>query len=70
MRGSQIFQRGRQFARAGLHAFKQAHVLDRNHRLVGEGLDQLDLLFGERSHRFALQNNDPDGSSLTQQWDA
>ena len=27
--------------------FEQPHVLDRDHRLVGEGLDQLDLFFGE-----------------------
>ena len=29
---------------------EQPHVLDRDHRLVGEGLDQLDLLIGERPH--------------------
>ena len=28
---------------------EQPHVLDRDHRLVGEGGDQLDLLVGERS---------------------
>ena len=27
---------------------EQAHVLDRDHRLVGEGGEQLDLLVGER----------------------
>ena len=27
---------------------EQAHVLDRDHRLVGEGLQQVDLAFGER----------------------
>ena len=56
LRGPQILQGFSQFARASLHAFKQAHVLDRDHRLVGEGLDQLDLLVGKRPHRFALQN--------------
>ena len=29
---------------------EQPHVLDRDHRLVGEGRDQLDLLVGERPH--------------------
>ena len=33
-----------------LHVFEQPHVLDRDHRLVGEGCDQLDLLVGERAH--------------------
>ena len=37
LRGAQVLQRLRQFARAGLNAFEQAHVLDRNRRLVGEG---------------------------------
>ena len=27
---------------------EQPHILDRDHRLVGEGLDQLDLFLGER----------------------
>ena len=31
----------------GLHFVEQAHVLNGDHRLVGEGLDQLDLLLGE-----------------------
>ena len=35
-----------------LHLLEQPHILDRDHRLVGEGLDELDLLIGER----------PDGS--------
>ena len=36
-----------QIARARLHLVEQAHVLDGDHRLVGEGLDELDLLVGE-----------------------
>ena len=31
---------------ARLHLVEQPHVLDRDHRLVGEGLHQLDLLVG------------------------
>ena len=43
-----LLQRLGQFARARLHLVEQPHVLDRDHRLVGEGCDQLDLLVGER----------------------
>ena len=35
-------------ARARLHLVEQAHVLDRDHGLVGEGLHELDLALGER----------------------
>ena len=35
-----------------LRLVEQAHVLDRDHRLVGEGLEQLDLLSGESAPRF------------------
>ena len=33
-----------------LHLVEQPRVLDRDHRLVGEGRDKLDLLVGERTH--------------------
>ena len=36
---------------ARLHLVEQPHVLDRDHGLVGEGGDQLDLLVGERRAR-------------------
>ena len=42
-----LLQRLGQFARAGLHLVEQPHVLDRDHRLVCEGRDKLDLLVGE-----------------------
>ena len=45
--GAQLLDRLRKLARARLHLVEQPHVLDRDHRLVGEGGDQLDLLFGE-----------------------
>ena len=44
-----LLQRLGQFARAGPHLIEQPHVLDRDHRLVGERLDQLDLLIRERT---------------------
>ena len=34
----------------GLHLVKQPHILDRDHRLVGEGRDQLDLFVGKGPH--------------------
>ena len=46
-----LLQRLGQLARARLHLVEQPHVLDRDHRLVGEGRDQFDLLVGERPHR-------------------
>ena len=52
----------RQFARAGLHAFEQAHVLDRDRRLIGECRDQLDLFVGERPHLVTRQGQDADRS--------
>ena len=56
-------------ARPRLHLVEQPHVLDRDHRLVGEGSDQLDLLFGERAHSFALHDEDPDWGPFAQKWD-
>ncbi len=43
-------QRFAQLAGALLLSLKQADVLDRDHRLVGERGHQLDLLVGERQH--------------------
>src|SRR5215470_15269332 len=42
--GRLLLERLGELARACLHLVEQAHVLDRDHRLVGEGLEQLDLL--------------------------
>ena len=55
-----LLQRFGKLARARLHLVEQPHVLDRDHRLVGEGGHQLDLLVGERAHRRALQNDHAD----------
>ena len=38
-----LLQRLGEIARPRLHLVEQAHVLDRDDRLVGEGLDELDL---------------------------
>ena len=42
-----LFERFGELARALLLRLEQPHVLERDDRLVGEGGDQLDLLFGE-----------------------
>src|SRR5262249_62211025 len=34
---------------------EQPHILNRDHSLIGKGLDQLDLLVGEWSHDRAVQ---------------
>ena len=56
--GGLLLQRLGQLARARLHLVEQPHVLDRDHRLVGEGLDQLDLLIGERLDLQAISQDD------------
>ena len=52
-----LLQRLGQVARARLHLVEQPHVLDRDHRLVGEGGDQLDLLVGERPHVWRVERH-------------
>ena len=41
--GGLLLQRLGEIAGARLHLVEQSHVLDRDDRLVGEGLDELDL---------------------------
>jgi len=43
-----LLQRLAQLTRALLLCFEQACILDGNHRLVGEGCYEIDLLVGER----------------------
>ena len=47
LRLAQIVERGCELVRAGLDLVEQAHVLQRDDRLVGEGLDDLDLPVAE-----------------------
>src|SRR5262249_37480870 len=49
---------------------EEAHVLDRDHRLVGEGLEELDLAFGERTHFASANEEGPDGKTPTQEGSA
>ena len=59
-----------EFARALLLRLEQPRVLDGDHRLVGEGLDQLDLLLGERPYGSALQDKHANWNPLTKKWHA
>ena len=51
-----VLARLRELAALVLDFVEQAHVLDGDHRLVGEGGDQLDLLVGEGPHGPAYQH--------------
>src|SRR5262249_35191075 len=55
-----LLQRLRELARARLHLVEQPHVLDRNHRLVGEGRCQFDLFVGKRPYFAAINSNHAD----------
>ncbi len=59
-----LLQRLAELARARLHFIEQPHVLDGNHRLVGEGGDQFDLLVGERPHLGACQCQNADRNAF------
>ena len=48
-----VLVRHLQLAALGLDLVEEARVLDRDHRLVGEGLEQRELLVGERRRRLA-----------------
>src|SRR5262249_41014213 len=62
-----LLQRFGQFARSRLHLVEQPHVLDGDDRLVGKGLEQLDLLIGERPYVSAQQSDRTDWYTFTQQ---
>src|SRR5262249_55213521 len=47
----------RKLARSRLHLLEQARVFNGDHGLVGEGIDELDLAFGEWAH-FGAPNED------------
>ena len=57
-------------AGARLHLVEQAHVLDRDHRLVGESSDQLDLLGRKRLGRRSRHRHDAHAASLSKQWNS
>ena len=61
-----VLARELELAALVLDLVEQPHVLDRDHRLVGEGRDQLDLLVGERPHLGARQRQHADRDALAQ----
>ena len=60
-------QRDADVARARLHLVEQPHVLDRDHRLVGEGRDEFDLALRERNRRAARQRKGADRFAVAHQ---
>jgi hypothetical protein len=65
-----LLQRLGELAGARLHLLEQPHVLDRDHRLVGEDRNEIDLLLGEWINRSPAQEQCADGNSLAQEWNA
>ena len=55
-----------QFCVALLDLLEQPDVLDGDHGLVGEGFEEVDLLFGEGTDLRSADNNRPDGDALAQ----
>src|SRR3990172_3784784 len=53
---------------ARLQLLEEADVLDGDDGLVGEGLEEGDLLLGEWALLHAANEKRPDGNTLTQQW--
>src|ERR1700675_2340348 len=53
--------------RALFLGFEEVHVFDRDHRLVGKGLEKRDLFVGERSDFRSSYENCSDGGTLAQQ---
>src|SRR5215467_7589257 len=65
-RGRLLFQRFLQFALAGLLGLKQPRVLDSDHRLICEGLEQLNFFVRERSWLGARHYDGAKRSSIPQ----
>ena len=63
-----LFECFAQFAVAGLNLLEQPHILDGDHRLVGEDGEQLDLLLGERPHFKTANDEGANSLLLAQQW--
>src|SRR5262249_1579206 len=64
-----LFQSFRKLSRPRLHLVEQSSVLDGDHRLVGEGLQQFNLSVGKWTHLGATQGNCPDGFASTNKRD-
>src|SRR5262245_56130045 len=65
-----LLQRLAQFTRACLYILEQPHILDGDHRLVGESGGELDLPVGEGAHLESRQYDHANWHALPQQRDA
>ncbi len=61
-----MLQRLAQFRVALAEFLEQAHVLDGDHGLVGEGFKQFDLLVGERTNLHTSNDDRPKRNTLAQ----
>ena len=66
LRRAQILQRRRQFASAGLNAFEQANILNRNRCLVSKCCNQFNLLVSEWPDFGTCQRQNADWSAFAQ----
>src|SRR5262245_17081768 len=67
-RGRLSVQRSGEIVIADLQLPEQSDVLDRDDRLIGEGLEKGDLLVGEGPDLGAAEQKEADRLSLSQQW--
>ena len=65
-----LLQRLGELAGARLHLVEQPHILDGDHRLVGERGDQFDLLVGERSYLRTRQHDHANRCAVAHERDA
>ena len=63
----ELIDGARELVRARLQLGQQARVLDRDHRLIGEGLEERDLVVGEPAGLAAGQPDRPDRLVVTEQ---
>jgi hypothetical protein len=61
-----LFQGFREVAVAFLEFFEQPHVLDSNHGLIGEGLDQLNLPLRKCFHEITRNGDAADWCTFSQ----
>src|SRR5262249_46610591 len=66
--GSLLIECFSEVAVSGLQLLEQPHVLDRDDGLIPEGLQQRDLVVGERPGLGARHRDDAEGSPLPQHW--
>jgi hypothetical protein len=66
--GLQFVHRSAQFTRPCLQLGEQPHVLDGDHRLVGEGLEERDLLRRERPWLDTSNVDRANNTALAEHW--